>query len=194
MANSIARVENSAPSGFDIRNTNATFDCSISVGTAGNANYYANWNCASNTQSDPSKPSWAVRMRVDLDAIHFVRIGAGGSPIQWPFQFTAAGELLPSANNTGSIGKEGQKWSLVRATTITSGDLVFENGVRTTEDGDGIAFYNPQGNKIALLDREGNLRIKGDVVKDPWLKAEGSKLFHSFLYGAPDPDDHELFA
>jgi len=165
----IARVENSAPSGFDIRNTNATFDCSISVGTAGNANYYANWNCAANTQSDPSKPSWSVRMRVDLDEVDFVRVAPGGAPITTPFKFTSAGELLPGVNNTGSIGKEGQKWSLIRATTITPGDLVFENGVRATEEGEGLAFISPQGKKIAVLDDEGNFRVKGKISEDPTL-------------------------
>jgi len=166
----IARVEHSAPSGFDIRNTGATFDCSISVGTAGNANYYANWNCAASTQSDPWKPTWSVRIRVDLDEVDFVRVAPGGAPITTPFKFTSAGELLPGTNNTGSIGKEGMKWSLVRATTITSGDLTFENGYCVTEDEEsGLLFLNQKGERIAKLDEQGNLRIRGDIIKDPTL-------------------------
>jgi hypothetical protein len=46
------------------------------------------------------------------------------------------------------------------------GDLIFENGVRATEDGDGIAYYNPRGTKIARLDAEGNWHIKGKVISD----------------------------
>ena len=108
-------------------------------------------------------------MRIDLDEVDFVRVAPGGAPITTPFKFTSAGELLPGVNNTGSIGKEGQKWSLVRATTITSGDLTFENGVKATEEGRGLAFINDAGEKIAVLDHKGNLRIKGDVIKDPTL-------------------------
>jgi len=165
----IARVEHSAPSGFDIRNTGASFDTSISVGTAGNPNYYANWNCASNTQSDITKPSWSVRLRVDTDQLELVRVAPGPGAITKPFTVNAAGEVLPGVNNTGSIGKEGQKWSLVRATTITPGDLVFENGIRATEEGRGLAFLNDVGEKIAILDARGNLQVKGKIVENPNL-------------------------
>jgi hypothetical protein len=34
-----------------------------------------------------------------------------------------------------------------------------------TEDGDGIAFYNPQGTKIAQLDAQGNFYVRGKVVE-----------------------------
>jgi hypothetical protein len=62
-----------------------------------------------------------------------------------------------------------QRWGLVRAVTITPGDLVFENGVRATEDGGGLAFLNRRGQKIAFLDEEGNFRIKGEFIKDKAL-------------------------
>jgi hypothetical protein len=45
-------------------------------------------------------------------------------------------------------------------------DLIFANGVRATEDGSGLAFKNKAGNKIAVIDAEGNLHIKGNVIKD----------------------------
>ena len=38
-----------------------------------------------------------------------------------------SGQLLPSADNEGSIGIVGARWSLVRAVTITSGDLNLES-------------------------------------------------------------------
>jgi hypothetical protein len=34
-----------------------------------------------------------------------------------------------------------------------------------TEDGGGVAFKNDEGEKVAVLGREGNLRIKGKVVE-----------------------------
>jgi hypothetical protein len=76
-----------------------------------------------------------------------------------------SGNIVPPTDNTGSIGTASKRWALVRAQTVTQGDLVYENGVRSTEDGDGIAFYNPQGTKIALLDAQGNLHIKGKVIE-----------------------------
>jgi len=56
-----------------------------------------------------------------------------------------------------------------RANLIT-GDIALANDFRVTEDQKhGIAFKNDAGEKIAVLDRQGNLRIKGDVIKDPTL-------------------------
>ena len=49
---------------------------------------------------------------------------------------------------------------------ITHDDMIYGNGVRSTEDGDGIAFYNPQGTKIAQLDANGNWHIKGKLISD----------------------------
>ncbi len=76
------------------------------------------------------------------------------------------GNLLPERRDVLNCGDALHKWNLVRAITITSGDFVYENGVRTTEEGDGIAFYNPQGTKIAALDSQGNLHIKGKIIQD----------------------------
>ncbi len=50
---------------------------------------------------------------------------------------------------------------------VTSGDLVFENGGRVTEDETaGLAFKNPDGDKIAVLDWNGNFHIKGKIMQD----------------------------
>jgi hypothetical protein len=54
----------------------------------------------------------------------------------------------------------------VRAAQFITGDIVFENGVRATEEGEGLAFLNAKGNKVAVLDADGNLHIKGDIIKD----------------------------
>jgi hypothetical protein len=76
-----------------------------------------------------------------------------------------AGNIVPPTTNTGSIGTSSLKWANIYCTNIYHSDLMYENGVRTSEDGDGIAFYNPQGVKIAVLDREGNFYVKGRVVE-----------------------------
>jgi hypothetical protein len=76
-----------------------------------------------------------------------------------------AGNIVPPTTNTGSIGTSSLKWANIYCTNIYHSDLMYENGVRTSEDGDGIAFYNPQGAKIAQLDADGNLYVKGRVVE-----------------------------
>jgi hypothetical protein len=49
----------------------------------------------------------------------------------------------------------------VKAQGFITGDVTFANGLRATEEGDGLAFLNPKGGKIAVLDGQGNLHIKG---------------------------------
>ena len=82
----------------------------------------------------------------------------------------AEGDMLPSSDDLYNCGKDGRRWKLVRAVTVTWGDAVFENDFRLTEEGSsGIALLNPKCEKIAVFDHEGNLRIKGDFIKDPEL-------------------------
>ena len=82
-------------------------------------------------------------------------------------RITDTGNILPPSDDSGSIGMNGQRWSLVRAVTITSGDLIFENGYRFREaKNSGVLLLNDEGEAIAKFDREGNLHIKGDVIKD----------------------------
>ena len=47
------------------------------------------------------------------------------------FQFTSTGtgEFIPPADNAGSVGSAARRFALVRAVTITSGDLAFEDEV-----------------------------------------------------------------
>lgn len=81
-------------------------------------------------------------------------------------RITDTGNILPPSDNTGNIGIDTRRWALVRAATVTPGDLVFENGIRATEDGSGLAFKSPTGTKLAVLDLQGNLHIKGKVLED----------------------------
>ncbi len=75
------------------------------------------------------------------------------------------GHALPESDNTYNCGDATHRWALVRAQTVTSGDLIFENGVKATEDGDGLAFLNREGMWIAILDSKGNLRIRGKLIQ-----------------------------
>jgi hypothetical protein len=92
-----------------------------------------------------------------------LRLGAGGgsSPDIRFFRSAAltvrlddgaagAVSLLPGADAAGSIGNATNRWSLVRAVTITPGDLVFENGWKLTEDyeRDGLRIVSPNGKEI----------------------------------------------
>ncbi len=104
-----------------------------------------------------------------------VRAEAGPNGTQ---AIESAGDILPDINSgvaargriaivTGrDCGNDQKRWRLVRARTIKPGDLIFENGVKATEEGDGLAFLNPQGIKIAIIDGEGNLHIKGEIIQD----------------------------
>lgn len=76
------------------------------------------------------------------------------------------GHAMPEHDNRFNLGDSERRWKLVRGVTITPGDLVFENGVKTSEENDGLAFFNPNGTKIALLDSQGNFHIKGKIIKD----------------------------
>jgi hypothetical protein len=76
------------------------------------------------------------------------------------------GNVVPPTTKTGSIGTSSLKWGDIWCSSLHHDDLMYENGVRTSEDGDCIAFYNQQGTKIARLDAEGNWHIKGKIMED----------------------------
>jgi len=77
------------------------------------------------------------------------------------------GNILPGTDTAGSIGTASKRWGNVYAVTVTQGDLVFMNNFKVTEnEKSGLAFKNDAGEKIAVLDREGNLHIKGRIIQD----------------------------
>ncbi len=53
----------------------------------------------------------------------------------------------------------------VKAAGFITGDIVMANNARVTEQDSGFAFLNHKGEKIAILDAEGNLRVKGKVTE-----------------------------
>ena len=56
----------------------------------------------------------------------------------------------------------------VRATQgFITGDIEFANGYKLTEDREsGLLFMNQKGEKIAKLDEQGNLRIRGKIIQE----------------------------
>jgi hypothetical protein len=95
------------------------------------------------------------------------RADGEGLPSGSTIAIESKGDLLPELDNVRNCGNASKRWKLVRAVTITPGDLVFENSYRVTEDEtDGLAFKNDAGEKIAVLDREGNFHIKGKFISD----------------------------
>lgn len=60
--------------------------------------------------------------------------------------------ILPSADNQGQIGSDAYRFNLVRAQTVSSGDLQFDNGWRLTEDDDyGVCLISPEDKKYRMV-------------------------------------------
>ena len=81
-------------------------------------------------------------------------------------QFTR--RLLPVGDAVAGmdVGIVGARWNSVRAANVFSGDLHFENGYRVSEDAvDGLVFFNGKNERIAIIDGQGNLRIKGKLTE-----------------------------
>lgn len=107
------------------------------------------------TGYDASSNHWFSRNTADdLDLIFAInRVGVNSYFLR--FKATSGG-LIPDGDNIGSVGTAANRWSLVRAVTITPGDLVFENGWRITEAEKlglppGLAFVRPDGSIAHVL-------------------------------------------
>lgn len=84
-------------------------------------------------------------------------------------------DLLPVYDNYGQIGYRSgyggqsfnRRWGNIHGAVVVSGDLCFENDFRFTEEGtDGISLYNPKNEKIAIFKENGDLILKGKLIKD----------------------------
>jgi hypothetical protein len=123
-------ITKSGTAGFNIRNTGATFTNSVAVGGLGNINLYANWDAITNSQSDTSKVSLAVRLRPDTDSWQFVRVAAGaGATETIPFSVSGTGAVNSLYQRVGSGTPEGVVTAPVGA--------VFHR----TDGGAGTSFY-----------------------------------------------------
>ena len=81
----------------------------------------------------------------------------------------ASGNVVPGANNTGSLGTDALRWASIYGVSIYSGDVILENQFRITEgdkvgeEADSVVFVNADDEKIMKLDAKGNLWIKGEI-------------------------------
>lgn len=94
-------------------------------------------------------------------------IDTGGN-VKAPTSLLSPNVLPYGGDNTGNVGTDTQRWSLIRGVTITSGDYCLENGFKITEAeklglGKGLAFLNKKGKPVMLLDDEGNIHIAGKI-------------------------------
>jgi hypothetical protein len=99
-------MQNAGTAGFDFRNTGATYGASISVGTAGNPNLYANWLGVTNAKDDLTKVSWGLRLDITHDNFHVLRspVGGGFSDV---FVINANGSI---SSSTGASLSSAGKW------------------------------------------------------------------------------------
>ena len=67
------------------------------------------------------------------------------------------GSLIPSADSAYDLGSPTSRWRSVYVATAVTGDVVFANGWRITEDGDALLFINPNGKPALKLKPDGAL-------------------------------------
>jgi SAM-dependent methyltransferase len=103
-----------------------------------------------------SSEHWFIGMR-GTDDLHLYRSGGGGN-IAVPFGNMGIGTVSP----IDRLHVDGN----IRATALITRDVVFENSFSITRDKLGLAFKNDLGEEVARLDAQGNLHIKGEIIKD----------------------------
>ncbi len=94
----------------------------------------------------------------------------GNNPSSNGFRFF--GSIYPSVDNQFEFGNASKRWSLVRAVTITPGDIILSDRVsgrelyRINEDENSIFFSDIRtGKQLMRLDRDGNLVVTGRVFE-----------------------------
>jgi hypothetical protein len=83
------------------------------------------------------------------------------------------GHILPTVDNQYQLGNNSFRWSLVRAVTVTPGDLILSDRVTGEElykihesPMEGIYFDDYRtGERLMRLDAQGNLHVKGKVIE-----------------------------
>lgn len=100
-------MQNSGTAGFDFKNAGATFAASISVGSAGNPNLYANWLASTNARDDATKVSWGLRLDIGSDRFRILRAPVAGT-FSSLFDMYGDGSIVSS---TGATLTSGGVWT-----------------------------------------------------------------------------------
>jgi hypothetical protein len=101
-------MQNAGTAGFDFKNTGASFGASISVGTGGNPNLYANWLATTNAKDDTSKVSWGLRLDLANDRFRVVRVPVGSSSFTGILEVNGNGSFT---SITGATLTAGGTWT-----------------------------------------------------------------------------------
>jgi hypothetical protein len=128
-------MQNSGTAGFDFKNTGATFGASVSVGTAGNPNLYANWLASTNSRDDATKVSWGVRMDIGGDRFRVIRAPIGDTFADL-FNITGNGSVgIGTASptqlldiNSNGIRIRNSKTPSSSSDTCNQGDMAWDSG------------------------------------------------------------------
>lgn len=87
--------------------------------------------------------------------------------------FRFYGSVYPSADGQFELGNLNKRWSLVRAVTVASGDLILSDKVtgkelyKIHEDEESIHFQDVRtGKELMRLDRNGNLIVSGKIYQE----------------------------
>ena len=108
----------------------------------------------------------------DIRNVHYLYFSSTYGRIIWGsdiiFDFEAAEiEVYKNLKPIGtdkSLGYSDAKWSDLWVVNLHTGDIDLGNNFKIKEEGeDKIAFYNPKGDKVMVLDKKGNLYLKGQV-------------------------------
>jgi hypothetical protein len=80
--------------------------------------------------------------------------------------FVGSEGLHPAVSASYNLGNSSYKWANIWAVTTHFGDAYFANDFRMSEEGDdGINFYNKANEKLMILYKNGDLKIKGKLIQ-----------------------------
>lgn len=106
--------------------------------------------------------------------------------------YASGDAIMPSADNQGNIGNNGQRWALVRAVTITSGDLGFEEQICPKCDeafvvGDALVLLVKALHDLGTLTVPIHLRCVDKPARDITVRVPRMKTEYRFIDGEIKP-------
>jgi len=76
-------------------------------------------------------------------------------------------EITPEQDNTIKLGNATgpKRWSEIHAVNIFTGDQIFANGMRFTEDGDSLVLKSKDGKNLLKINSDQTIETYGDIIK-----------------------------